>query len=144
MDETKKAVDNYLSAIQARFSAVYVRKNSTAHSTLPGSFRWSVAFQRVGRGASEPVDFDFYMGSAHVGRNKQPKAPSACEVLYCLISDAQAIGQCFEGWAYERGFDPDSRRAERTYQACREEAQKLARVFTADERKALADMMEGY
>lgn len=144
MSEIEKAVADYLSGIQVEFGAVYVRKNSAAHETFPGSFRWSVAFRRIGRGMPDAEDFDFYMGPAHVDKRKRPKAPNACEVLYCLISNAQAIDLCFEDWADELGFDPDSRSAERTYQACREEARKLARVFTADERKALADMMEGY
>ena len=146
MNAIEKAVDVYLSSIQVEFSAVYVRKNGAAHGTFPGSFRWSVAFQRVGRVASAPEAFDFYMGSAHVvkGTKATPKAPCACEVLYCLLADSSAAGMSFETWADECGYDADSRRALRTYEECLEQAKRLSRIFTAEERKALADMMERY
>ena len=146
MNKTEKAVDNYLSAVRVQFSAVYVRKNSATHDTFPGAFRWSVAFQRVGHVASAQEDFDFYMGSAHVvkGTKATPKAPCACEVIYCLLADSSAASMSFETWADECGYDADSRRALRTYEECLEQAKRLSRIFTAEERKALADLMANY
>ena len=146
MSNIEESVDDYLSSIQVKFSAVYVRKNSATHGTFPGAFRWSVAFQRVGRGASAPEDFDFYMGSACVvkGTMETPKAPCACEVLYCLLADSIAVDMPFEAWAEEYGYDADSRKAARIYEACLDNAKKISRIFTAEERKALADLMENY
>jgi len=53
------------------------------------------------------------------------KPPTIGEVLQCIASDCQSIEDArnFEEWASEFGFDTDSRKAERTYNACRDEAQ---------------------
>ena len=146
MSNIEESVDDYLSSIQVQFSAAYVRKSSATHGTFPGSFHWSVAFRRIGRGASEPEAFDFYTGSAHVvkGTKSTPKSPCACAVLYCLLADSIAVNMPFEAWAEEYGYDDDSRKAFRIYEACLDNAKKISRIFTAEERKALADLMENY
>ena len=61
--------------------------------------------------------------------------PTASGVLSCLVSDASGIDNAlsFEEWAREYGYDTDSRKAERTYKACEEQARKL-RAFLGDER----------
>lgn len=47
------------------------------------------------------------------------KPPSAEDVLYCLLSDSEAIDRpTFEEWASDLGYDPDSRKAETAYRAC--------------------------
>lgn len=64
----------------------------------------------VANGDLWPVPFS--MGHGHNG-----KAPELADVLDCLASDASGWenAQDFEQWAYEYGYDPDSRTAERIY-----------------------------
>lgn len=58
--------------------------------------------------------------------------PTAAEVLDCLASDASCLqGQSFENFCDELGYDTDSRKAERTYNALHKQTDKLTR-FLAD------------
>jgi hypothetical protein len=61
--------------------------------------------------------------------------PTASGVLSCLVSDAAGVdnARSFEEWASDYGFDADSRKAERTFKACQEQARKL-RAFLGTER----------
>lgn len=57
-------------------------------------------------------------------------APSLADVLYSLVLDCSVLeSSCFEDWAAECGFDPDSRKGEATYRACLEIALKMRRLF---------------
>jgi len=56
--------------------------------------------------------------------------PDAGSVLDCLASDSSGIdGQSFEDWAGDYGYDTDSRKAERTYNACVTQAAKLKKFL---------------
>lgn len=60
-------------------------------------------------------------------RRPDPKKPLRVEnVLESLAVDAAVIHHdSFESWAGEYGYDTDSRKAEKTYRACRDAAEKL-------------------
>jgi hypothetical protein len=111
---------------------------------------WNVAFVGGERGTRE--DFDYYTGTglrkeppfhmrprppyrpgtvAHAEYVKtwKPVAPRPADVLHSLVLDSSAVGQSFESWASDFGYDPDSRKAEATYRACQQNADKLARVL---------------
>jgi hypothetical protein len=53
------------------------------------------------------------------------REPTEEEVLSCLASDATTPDDGFEEWAREFGYDPDSRKAERVYKACKRQTEKL-------------------
>ena len=56
--------------------------------------------------------------------------PSAYDVLYSVISDAQSIEYyTFEGWCNEYGYDTDSRKAERMYHDCERENEQLKKFL---------------
>jgi hypothetical protein len=55
--------------------------------------------------------------------------PTIGTVLSCLRSDASAYNLSFEEWCAEYGYDDDSRRAERTYNACRDTAADLENLL---------------
>ena len=58
--------------------------------------------------------------SAVRGRGTGPELkPDAIDVLYSLVMDADALDAGgFEEWAGDLGYDVDSRKAEKTYNAC--------------------------
>lgn len=85
-----------------------------------GCSTWRVTLQRD----HQKESFDYFMGSAHTGE------PEISDVVYCILMDAQALNaQGFEDWAAELGYDTDSRKAEKTYQACLDNARKLQTLF---------------
>lgn len=81
----------------------------------------------------------YSMGSAHRGR------PRDLDILFSILSDANGVEDMdFEEWAAEYGCDTDSRKAERTYKACKRTAAGLARLFAADELEDLRELLEDY
>lgn len=70
--------------------------------------------------------------------------PSAADVVHCLILDASGTDERFEEWAASLGYDPDSRTAERVFNACRETAAALRRTFTPAELAQLEDAFSAY
>lgn len=57
--------------------------------------------------------------------------PTLADVLDCLASDAASVenASSFEEWCAEYGCDTDSRKAERTYNACKKQADDLKRLL---------------
>lgn len=70
----------------------------------------------------------FSKGIGHKGTE-----PTIAEVLDCLASDASTVdnAQGFEDWASDLGYDPDSRKAERTFKAVQRQSDRL-RDFLGD------------
>jgi hypothetical protein len=59
--------------------------------------------------------------------------PALVDVLYCLVSDADALNYTsFEEWADSFGYEKDSRSAEATYNACIENALKVRQLIDLD------------
>ena len=70
----------------------------------------------------------FSQGSAHT------KPPTLEDVLDCLASDSAGVenARSFEDWAAEYGYDTDSRKAEKTYCLCRDQAEQLKALLGPD------------
>lgn len=84
---------------------------------------------RMGR---KRMTVPFSMGPAHTAE------PSTADVLDCLASDAAGIdGRDFESWCADYGFNPDSRKAERTYNAIKRHAAALQRFLGSADYDAL-------
>lgn len=75
------------------------------------------------RDHGETLTIPFSMG---MGLECEPDAET---VLDCLASDSASIenARSFEDWAAELGYDADSRKAERTFKLCRDQAEALER-----------------
>jgi hypothetical protein len=63
---------------------------------------------------------------------KSHPTPDLSDVVECLLSDAQAGAQSFEDFCSDFGYDVNSREAERTHNACRDNLCKLLRAFGFD------------
>lgn len=77
-------------------------------------------------------------------KQAKPQAPTAADVLYSLLSDSEDLGQSFESWCGDFGYDSDSRKAEATYLACQRNGDKLATLFTPKQLAELRAALEGY
>ena len=84
------------------------------------------------RGAARVLQTPYWQGSAHKG------PPSAADVVYSLVSDASCVTGSFEDYCSDMGCDPDSRRAERTYESIKAMKPRLEKFF-GDE---LAEVVE--
>lgn len=84
-----------------------------------GSMHWKVVLRMEGR----QLTTAFHQGPAIC------KEPTAADVVSCLASDWSGIQSTrdFEDWATDYGYDTDSRKAEKLYQACKRAAEKFAR-----------------
>lgn len=74
----------------------------------------------------------------------KPQTPHVADLLNSLILDSSAVGQSFESWCSELGYDSDSRKAEATYRACQQNADKLARIFNRNDIAALKTALQDY
>ena len=74
----------------------------------------------------------------------KPAKPHPAGVLYSLIRESAAADVSFYEWCSEYGYDDDSRKAEATYQACRDNAYKLREVFSRAQLEALDKALQDY
>ena len=119
-------------------------------------YLWDVSLQKMPQGAGFRTPY--HCGVAHVEQRKKaqcdpyswqyrepkPKAPSAADVLYCLLSDGRACDQSFDDWCSELGESNDSIKALATYQACCKTGKQLRSVFTSTELAALEVALQDF
>lgn len=84
---------------------------------------WTVELHYQGRTMVTP----FYTG-------QMAGEPTVRDVLECLLSDASGVAnsESFEDWCGDYGYDTDSRKAERTYNACVEQTESLRQLLGDD------------
>ena len=81
--------------------------------------------------------FNYWMGSAHT------KTPSKRDVLYSFVMD-DVSGMNFEDFCSEFGYDNNSKKALRIFEACKEQTKNFYRLFNEEERKILRELLEDY
>lgn len=79
----------------------------------------------------------FSLGSGHGGRE-----PTAQEVIDCIARDAASVdsARSFEEWAQDSGYNPDSRKAHKTFMICRRQGERLQKFLGVDH---YAELMGG-
>lgn len=74
--------------------------------------------------------------------SRNPIEPSALDVVYSLLADADALNEfSYEDWAANTGYDPDSRKGEALYKECLAIALKLRNGLGE---AALAELREAF
>lgn len=79
------------------------------------------------RQGRKSMSLTFSMGSGHNG-----KRPELDEVLSCLASDSSLVDQTFENFCDEFGYEHDSRKHKRTYNACIKQGNQLLALLGKD------------
>lgn len=75
----------------------------------------------------------------------QPIKPDAVDLFYSLSRDSDVLDYAgFEDWAFNFGYDTDSRKAESIYRECLEIALKLRAAIGDDGLKTLMTAFEDY
>lgn len=95
------------------------------------------------------VPFEFHKGSGHVFeygeyRPNEPITPRLHEVLYSLIMDIYCAEYDFEEFCANLGYDSDSRKAEKLYNQCVEQKEKVGSIFSPDEIEELKEIFQDY
>lgn len=85
-----------------------------------------------------------YRNTVAYKQAQKPVAPSAADVLYSLLLDADANNSSFLDWCADLGYDSDSIKALNTYNACCETAQQLRKVFKSETLEALREALTDY
>ena len=118
---TEKTLQEFIDDHGLTMSAEWTGRNPhMENSDQMDHWKCRIRSKKTGRS----MTLVFSMGVGHHGMQ-----PGLDEVLNCLASDSTAIDQSFEDWCSELGYDQDSRRAEKTYNVCLKQAEKLERVL---------------
>lgn len=101
---------------------------------------WTVTLSWFGpegkSGAPISITVSFFQGVAHEGE------PTAADVLSSLLLDAAVEDySSFEDWAADLGYDPDSRKAARTYRGCLKMAPRV-RAFCGNDDRVLSELRD--
>ena len=86
---------------------------------------------------------DFYMGSGLVDKMGKPKKPTKEDVLYSMIMD-DVSDLDFNDFCNEFGYNNDSIKALRVYEACKRETKAYYNMFDSEEREVLRELLEDY
>jgi hypothetical protein len=82
------------------------------------------------------ITVSFFQGAAHENE------PTAADVLSSLLVDAAVEDySSFEDWCTDLGYDPDSRKAHRTYRGCLRMAPRV-RAFCGNDDAVLAELRD--
>lgn len=87
------------------------------------------------------TSFDFWASIMH------PVLDSEYDVLnafYCFVSDAISGLDSFEDFCSNFGYDTDSRKAEKTWKACKRAAAKFQRISADDIYNLANELSENY
>jgi hypothetical protein len=108
-------LSEFIAAQGITFAVKTARSNPTMEPSPHMTRHFLCTFMMGERGVNyRDLKIPFSQGSAHT------EAPTAEDVLDCLASDASSIenARSFEDWAGEMGYDTDSRKHEKVYNAC--------------------------
>ncbi len=97
----------------------------SAHRRVKKTPLFPVPFKGYKRGQRVPQRWNqrLSVDEAHFLETRtEPIPPTLESVVECLVMDADCVrhGQTFEDFAVDMGLDTDSRKAEKTYNACRD------------------------
>lgn len=82
----------------------------------------------------------FSQGYGHNGQE-----PTADDVISCLVFDSDCLDYDFEEWASNLGYNPDSRKAYRTFDICLIQSRKLIKFIDSEEdMEALREWASNY
>lgn len=123
----------------------FIRKHGLKMKSEGGEVRtdsdgWKhFAFRCVISAGPATMTLPYRMGMAHEG-----KTPKLSEVLDCIASDASGLyeGVTFEEWARDYGYDEDSRKAERIFEACKEQTRDFENLLGLAALRELVEEVE--
>lgn len=147
-DEIKASVDAKLAEWNIAFAVSLVGETSRDEWLCD---EWRVKLGSIetryytGTGHRKPTKLSVNRARFHGGRPEVfPFAPKAADVIHSLLSDAEAVNECFSDWCDNYGYSSDSIKALATYNACCEIGKNLRKVFTSAQSSELREMLQDF
>lgn len=100
-----------------------VQYGAEVNENFQNSDGWTCTLTYWGRG----IEIPFYMGKGHHGAE-----PELNDVLSAMFRDADALEMSFQEFCGEFGYDDDSIKAFKTYNACVANAKDLQYLLDGD------------
>lgn len=124
MEEKRISLQDFIASQGITADAAYADRNPNMIDDGARMDHWRVTLRKPGR----KMTVYFSMGAGLNG-----KAPVVGDVLDCLASDAAGVenAQSFEDWCGDYGYNTDSRKALKTFNVCKRQAERL-RNFIGD------------
>ena len=86
---------------------------------------------------------DYFMGSVLVDEMGRPKKPTKKDILYSMIMD-DINDMNFNGFCDNFGYDKDSIKALKIYEACQKQTKAYYIMFDNEEREVLQELLQNY
>jgi hypothetical protein len=86
--------------------------------------------------------FDYYTGLGH-RKHGHAVRPTNADILHSLVLD-DVNGETFESWCGNFGYDTDSISALRTYEACKDNTARLAKVIAPSDIVKIKELLQDY
>lgn len=86
---------------------------------------------------------DYFMGSGLVDEMGRPKKPTKKDILYSMIMD-DINDMNFNGFCDNFGYDKDSIKALKIYEACQKQTKAYYNMFDNEEREVLQELLQNY
>jgi hypothetical protein len=79
------------------------------------------------------------------GIGNEPDSAHIADILYCLLmAEVIDLGQTFENWCADFGYDKDSRSAHKRFSACKGTTIKMREIFTSEQIDELRELLADY
>jgi hypothetical protein len=143
-EDYQKAID-YLKSLGIDFEYRIVPENPAWGKDSWGKFNFLLIFKK-GKETftsyfSQSHKKPFSFGKMTIADHKKAverlevenEYPGIFGALNCFVSDSDCLEYDFEEWAENLGYDPDSRKAEKTYKACISQTKGFKKLFDVDE-----------
>ena len=108
----------------------------------PDSRHFKYWIRRNGVGVMEGYLEEYYLqGSAHT---ENPTIDTVIHLILAGTNEFNYGAGAFESWADSVGYDTDSRKAEKLFNACKEEYAQLCKLVSNDEQADLREIFQDY
>lgn len=88
---------------------------------------------------------EYHQGLGHLPKTGKPlPPPSIVDTIWSLLMDSRSADQGFESWAGDLGYDPDSRKAYKIFEACQKERCFLLECVGPEGLEKLYQLFEDY
>jgi hypothetical protein len=103
------------------------------------NYLWRVTLKR----GAEAVRINFHRGTGHA-KDGVPTPPKLSDVIFALLNDWQGGRETFKSFCSLFGYDTDSRKAFKIWEACKANSDKLHKLFSPDEIEELEEDFNEY
>lgn len=127
----EKQANDFLLKYGMTFQAKFISNEAPRWNNIVHGHKYKITLKR----ANKSISFDFWNS---FNDSKAGKSPTAYDVLACCSSDIN-IPDNFEDFCSELGYEPDSIKALKTFEACKKQSIKLNNFFNSEE---IVDLQE--